>query len=779
MYLRLRPAHAGTRPLPMLAGVLTAFVVAVGQLSPAAGQSVHSAGEPVQVPPAPRWAVQPTPNAMLPNGTLTADSCSGPAVCMAVGSYSTSVGTSPLAEVRNGSAWHVLLPPVPGGAFHNVLTAVSCATASACVAVGYDTSVSGTQVPLAETWNGTAWSAQAPPGQPRAHRSVLAGVSCGTATWCLAVGNSTRSGVTSPLAETWNGTAWTMRHAAMPPDSVGSGFSGVSCASTTACTAVGGYRDLSSDLLVTLAERWNGRAWAVQPTPNPHTAIVSTLYGVSCPTSTACTAVGDFINRNGSGTSLGDTLAETWNGSVWTRQSTPGAAGLAGIASLSAVSCASAQACSAVGYYDTPPGESATTVLTEVWNGSTWVIQASADPGRYTNNLSGVSCTGASACTAVGRYRTDVGTSVTLAELGTNEAWTAEPTPNPPGAFPSTPDGVSCPTATACTAVGFNIDGPATKALALGWNGATWSIQHAADRPGVTHNRLSSVSCATPRACIAVGESFHSRSNPAPLTEVWNGSAWTLQHVPSPPGADGVLSGVSCVTAQACVAVGYYDNAGGAAEPLAERWNGTTWSIQHVPGAAGGNDFDLESVSCSAPAACTAVGLYDKPSGSVALAERWNGTAWSVQPTPSGDDILYGISCASATACTAVGESYSFPGPGAKIGPLAEAWNGSVWRVQATRKPPGATYFTEFHGVWCRSARDCAAVGGYFNGAGVAVPLAEIWNGTGWAIQPTTGFGDLNSALAAVSARPSGGFTGVGGRADAAQASRTLAEATR
>ena len=61
----------------------------------------------------------------------------------------------------------------------------------------------------------------------------------------------------------------------------------------TACTAVGDYGN-SSGNDVTLAERWNGSSWKIQPTPNPTGQAASVLSGVSCTAATACTAVGDY-----------------------------------------------------------------------------------------------------------------------------------------------------------------------------------------------------------------------------------------------------------------------------------------------------------------------------------------------------------------------------------------------------------------------------------------------------------------------------------------------------
>jgi hypothetical protein len=85
---------------------------------------------------------------------------------------------------------------------------------------------------------------------------------------------------------------------------------------------------------------------------------------------------------------------------------------------------------------------------------------------------------------------------------------------------------------------------------------------------------------------------------------------------------------------------------------LAERWNGTNWSIQETPNPT--TNSKLDGVSCTSAKACTAVG-EDSGRG---LAESWNGTTWSVQSTPDPDekfDFLFGVSCTSSSACTAVG----------------------------------------------------------------------------------------------------------------------------
>jgi hypothetical protein len=206
------------------------------------------------------------------------------------------------------------------------------------------------------------------------------------------------------------GPSWTIQSTPDPSGATYSTLYGVSCTAATACTAVGYYQN-SSDTVVTLAERWNGASWVIQPTPSPAGATYSVLSGVSCTAAKACTAVGYY--QNSSHTVV--TLAERWNGSSWVIQSTPNHSGATG-SYLSGVSCTAAKACTAVGDYVNSSG-TADLTLAERWNGSSWAIQPTPNPtGAGISVLSGVSCTAAKACTAVGDYVNSSGTDLTLAE---------------------------------------------------------------------------------------------------------------------------------------------------------------------------------------------------------------------------------------------------------------------------------------------------------------------------------------------------------------------------
>jgi hypothetical protein len=208
---------------------------------------------------------------------------------------------------------------------------------------------------------------------------------------------------------------------------------------------------------------------------------------------------------------------------------------------------------------------------------------------------------------------------------------------------------------------------------------------------------------------------------------------------------------------------------------LAEVWNGTKWAIQATPDPSGGTENILSGVSCTGAAACEAAGSYTNSSGDdVTLAEVWNGTKWAIQatPNPSGSTIavLGGVSCTGAAACETVGTSFS---PGVHK-TLAEVWNGTKWAIQATPNPSGTVY-KSIDRVSCTGAGACEAVGFYTNSSDVNVALAEAWNGTKWAIQKTPNpSGTAENLLGGVSCTSAGACEAVGSYTSSG--SRTLAE---
>ena len=356
------------------------------------------------------------------------------------------------ADGAVASAWSPQRTPNPAGARYSVLSGVSCSSRTACIAVGHSASRTGAGVTLAERWNGTTWAIQRTPNPAGAKTSLLFAVSCASTTACTAVGSVTnRAGITVPLAERWNGTRWAIQPTSNPPRANGrvvSYLGSVSCASTRVCVAVGYSGNSLGTTGVTLAERWNGTSWAVERTPHPVGATVGFLSGVSCVSPRSCTAVGFFVDRM----SLGRALAERWNGSAWKIKRIPDPVG-ATDAQLADVSCAPSGPCTAVGFFGISTGIQV--MLAERWNGTRWTIQWTRYPAGATGvQFTGVSCASPRSCTVVGFFTDINGSDAMLVERWDGTSWTIQPTPNPVGASSNSLEGVSCTSTTACTAVG-------------------------------------------------------------------------------------------------------------------------------------------------------------------------------------------------------------------------------------------------------------------------------------------------------------------------------------
>jgi hypothetical protein len=229
-----------------------------------------------------RWTDESTPEpAGATQGAFAAVSCASKRVCVAVGAFTTAHGShAGLAERWNGSTWAIQPRPTNGPG----LDGVSCSSVSFCVAVGGS---------VVESWKSSRWSFR---------RSVtgakLVAVSCVSPKACAAVGS--RRGMT--LAESFNGSSWLIERTPNPVAAdFGAGTSnvrelgGVSCTSASACTSVGTSTSYcnycNGEASITLALRWNGRSWTRQRSP-----AFGNFRAVSCASSSACLALG--IQRN-------------------------------------------------------------------------------------------------------------------------------------------------------------------------------------------------------------------------------------------------------------------------------------------------------------------------------------------------------------------------------------------------------------------------------------------------------------------------------------------------
>ena len=359
----------------------------------------------------------------------------------------------------------------------------------------------------------------------------------------------------------------------------------ISCASPTACLAVGLNTDSSGRVTTPAAESLHGTAWRPIAVKEPKGASDAMLTGVSCKAATYCLAVGVWDDKTGNSRPA----AWTWNGTALTPVAAPPMPSMAELDVPFAVSCVAVKSCVAIGSAYSATGVPLQIVWT--WNGKSWARKAAVTlPGTSDAQLTAVRCFSLTAC--------EVGGISTPATGNTN----------------------------------------AESLLLASWNGKTFTPQKA----GALSLRFPSItglSCSSPSHCAAVGVNTTSTSLTSPMTafaEVWNGSKWTATKWAGPKGATiAGLFGVSCISPTSCIAVGL---AGSERGPHAAvlSFNGTRWPVVTVPRVGAGLWAGFEDVSCPKPGHCVAFGRYGKVSAPLTaqgkpLAGYWNGKAWKLK----------------------------------------------------------------------------------------------------------------------------------------------------
>ena len=172
----------------------------------------------------------------------------------------------------------------------------------------------------------------------------------------------------------------------------------------------------------------------------------------------------------------------------------------------------------------------------------------------------------------------------------------------------------------------------------------------------------------------------NSNGGSSSMSEQWNGTAWSVVSTPDPTGQTGVdLTGVSCIGAAWCTAVGYGFPTT-VTQTLVEQWNGSSWSIVASPnaGAAGTVTNRLQGIDCFSMTSCSAVGFSSPTTGDVTEALAWDGTTWTIANTPNQSGAsstdLYAVSCVTGWACVGLGfSSLAGDSPFAASAPIARS----------------------------------------------------------------------------------------------------------
>jgi len=220
------------------------------------------------------------------------------------------------------------------------------------------------------------------------------------------------------------------------------------------------------------------------------------------------------------------------------------------------------------------------------------------------------------------------------------------------------------------------------------WNGRGWRVVPV-PRAGTSDSDLWAVTAFSATNAWAVGNENIGAFRFRPLIEHWNGTAWTLVRVPSPPvtGTGASLFGVAATSPRDIWAVGDYQT-GTRFQPLIEHFNGTRWALipAPVPGSA-----ILSRVSMLTPANGWAVGIRgaNTPTHTQALIEHWNGHHWAPARTPAlADSRLADVLALSPHLAWAVG-SAAAPHGGTRT--LIERWNGHTWTISPSPNRPSSS----------------------------------------------------------------------------------------
>jgi len=280
-----------------------------------------------------------------------------------------------LAEAWNGSSWRIVTARGPAGTAFSGLQDVACPTARFCLAIGFAGTGRHFQ-DTAYTWkNGTTWRRIRVPRPSHARNSELAGLACFSSRNCMAVGNyRSASGRYLPFAARWHDGRWKLLTTPAVRKQRFTVFQGISCPTATRCVAVGATEDNTpSRFFHAFAEVWSGGKWHVSTlrrTP-------SLFFGVSCPASNRCFASGDTFP---SGARFAHPLIETWNGRNWTTQHPVQTQAPRSGDVLLHVSCVTRSRCEAVGFSFNPNVRNSDRTLAEMWNGHRWTVQTTANP---------------------------------------------------------------------------------------------------------------------------------------------------------------------------------------------------------------------------------------------------------------------------------------------------------------------------------------------------------------------------------------------------------------
>lgn len=283
--------------------------------------------------------------------------------------------------------------------------------------------------------------------------------------------------------------------------------------------------------------------------------------------------------------------------------------------------------------------------------------------------------------------------------------------------------------------------------LAEHWDGTSWTVVPTPNAG--TFDALQAVAAVATSDVWAVGYASPSLQTTT-LIEHWNGEAWTVVPSPSPGVESSVLAGVAAVSSDDVWAVGYSTDAGGKVTTLIEHWDGSVWTVVPSP-SPGAAQSGLSGVFAAGELDVWAVGSSsDDNRRFKTLVEHWDGAAWSVVPSPNRGQESSGLADISGSSSSDLWAVGSFVNSSGVVSTLIEHWDGSKWTAVPSPSP-GASY-SSLLDVAAPSASLAWAVGSQATQTGVFKTLIEQWDGGQWRTVRSPNVGTQGNALSGLSA---------------------------
>jgi hypothetical protein len=257
-------------------------------------------------------------------------------------------------------------------------------------------------------------------------------------------------------------------------------------------------------------------------------------------------------------------------------------------------------------------------------------------------------------------------------------------------------------------------------------------------------SRLFAVTGSTAVATTALTPALPPTPTPTPTETATQTSltpsscGWTVQKAGALGTNDNSLGAVAMASPTDAWAVGNFlpddpSSNQDATLTLAEHWDGTSWTVTPTPNT-GPNFNTLFAVSGDASHAWAVGTALNSSYNNAALVETWNGSSWSLTPVPQPGtqrNLLWSVSAVSPANVWAVGDQQSGDG---RFETLVEHFNGSTWTtVPAPNPGPGVNHL---YGV-SATDNDVYAVGQQVSSGGSDHALVEHWTATnGWQLVP-------------------------------------------